>query len=224
LRSVPGIGAKRYETLKDLITIEPEKVKKPPLPEEEVKPPVKPEKEKRPLKIEKVSKKVNINTASLEELVTLPGMNTEKAEAIIAYREKHGPFKTIGGLFYVPEMKVETFLKIEDLITVEPVKIKKPEAVPVPEKEIEIPVEPEEKPSEAEILILSSEEVAPPKVEEVPEPVVEEITHTVVRGDTLSKIAQRYLGDAKRYKEIAEYNGIKAPYLIHPGEIIRIPH
>ena len=93
-------------------------------------------------------------------------------------------------------------------------------------KEVAVPIKPpEEAPLEEEPLApeVLPEEVAPPKVEEVPEPLVKEITHIVVRGDTLSKIAQHYLGDVKRYKEIAEYNGIKAPYLIHPGEIIRIP-
>ena len=175
LRSVPGIGAERYETLKDLITIGPEK---------------------KPLKTERARKKVNINTAPLEELVTLPGMSTKRVQTIIAYREKHGPFKTIEGLFYVPEMKVKTFLKIEDLITVGPEKIEKLEAVPTPKREVEI------------IELIPSQ--------------FKEITHTVVKGDTLSKIAQRYLGDTKRYKEIIEYNGIKDPDLIQLGDMIKI--
>lgn len=37
--------------------------------------------------------------------------------------------------------------------------------------------------------------------------------YTVVKGDTLSKISLKYLGDAKRYKEIMELNGLKTTVL-----------
>lgn len=51
----------------------------------------------------------------------------------------------------------------------------------------------------------------------------EDISHTVVSGDTLSKIAKQYLGNASKYKEIAEHNGISNPDLIKVGQVIRIP-
>ena len=35
---------------------------------------------------------VNINTATLEELMTLPGIGEAKGRAILAYREEHGAF------------------------------------------------------------------------------------------------------------------------------------
>ena len=39
---------------------------------------------------------VNINTADKESLVTaIKGVGEKRAEAIIAYREQHGPFKSI---------------------------------------------------------------------------------------------------------------------------------
>lgn len=52
--------------------------------------------------------------------------------------------------------------------------------------------------------------------------------HTVVSGDWLSKIAQRYLGNMNRWKEIyrlnkAEIDRRGSPDLIFPGQKFRIP-
>lgn len=41
---------------------------------------------------------VNINTATVEELVRLPGVGPSKAAAIAAFRQKHGPFRRIEDL------------------------------------------------------------------------------------------------------------------------------
>lgn len=41
---------------------------------------------------------VNLNTASKAELEAVKGIGPKKAEAIIAYREKNGPFKTVDDL------------------------------------------------------------------------------------------------------------------------------
>ena len=51
------------------------------------------------------------------------------------------------------------------------------------------------------------------------------VYYTVESGDTLSKIAQTYLGDATAYTKIFEANRevIKDPDLIYPGQKIRIP-
>lgn len=48
-------------------------------------------------------------------------------------------------------------------------------------------------------------------------------THTVVRGDTLSKIARKYYGDAGLYKKLADHNGITNPNLILVGQVVNIP-
>lgn len=36
---------------------------------------------------------VDVNTAGLEELMTLPGIGEVRAQAILDYREEHGPFR-----------------------------------------------------------------------------------------------------------------------------------
>ena len=64
---------------------------------------------------EKVSK-ININTADLALLMTLNGIGEVKAQAIIDYRETHGPFKTIEEIMKVKGIGLKTFEKIKDYI------------------------------------------------------------------------------------------------------------
>jgi nucleoid-associated protein YgaU len=58
---------------------------------------------------------------------------------------------------------------------------------------------------------------------ETPEP--EATFYTVQRGDTLSKIAREYYGDASKYPMIFEANRpmLKDPDKIYPGQKLRIP-
>lgn len=48
-------------------------------------------------------------------------------------------------------------------------------------------------------------------------------TYVVKKGDTLGSIAQRLLGDASRYPEIAKLNKIKDANVIHVGQRLTIP-
>lgn len=48
-------------------------------------------------------------------------------------------------------------------------------------------------------------------------------TYTVRRGDTLSGIAARLLGNSDRYREIATLNKIANPNRIYAGQVLRIP-
>jgi len=50
-------------------------------------------------------------------------------------------------------------------------------------------------------------------------------TYTVVKGDSLSKIAKQFYGNAGDWKKIYEANKdlIKNPDLIYPGQTFRIP-
>lgn len=63
--------------------------------------------------------KINLNTASAQELETLPGIGEVKAQAIIDYREQEGPFQTIDQVMEVKGIGEKTFESIRDLITVE---------------------------------------------------------------------------------------------------------
>ncbi len=62
--------------------------------------------------------KININTASLTELETLPGIGEVKGNAIIQYRKTHGAFKSTHDITNVSGIGEKTFEKIEALITV----------------------------------------------------------------------------------------------------------
>lgn len=61
---------------------------------------------------------VNINTATLEELQTLPGIGSTRAQDIIDYRQAHGDFKTIEDLMNVTGIGEATFERLKDLVTV----------------------------------------------------------------------------------------------------------
>lgn len=58
-----------------------------------------------------------------------------------------------------------------------------------------------------------------------PEPEEETEFYTVKSGDSLSKIAKKYYGNAMKYPTIFEANRevIKDPDLIYPGQVLRIP-
>lgn len=58
-----------------------------------------------------------------------------------------------------------------------------------------------------------------------PEPEEETEFYTIKKGDSLSKIAKAYYGNAMKYPVIFEANRevIKDPDLIYPGQVIRIP-
>jgi competence protein ComEA len=62
--------------------------------------------------------KVDINRASAEKLTQLTGVGPSHAAAIIAFREKNGPFKEPEDLMQVPRIGQKTFEKNRDLIVV----------------------------------------------------------------------------------------------------------
>ncbi len=62
---------------------------------------------------------VNINTATAEELCTLPGVGESRAQDIIAYRTKHGLFDTVEEIMQVPGIKEGLYEKIQNKIYIE---------------------------------------------------------------------------------------------------------
>ena len=62
--------------------------------------------------------KININTASVEELCTLPGIGESTAKKIIRYREDNGPFEKTEDLMNVPGIKEAKFASVKEDICV----------------------------------------------------------------------------------------------------------
>lgn len=65
------------------------------------------------------SELVNINTASLDELMKLQGIGEKKAQAIIDYRKENGNFRTVEELTNVSGIGEKTLEKNMDIITVD---------------------------------------------------------------------------------------------------------
>lgn len=61
---------------------------------------------------------VNINTADVAMLCTLPGIGESRARDIIAYRETNGAFKSCEDIMKVSGIKTSVYSKISDRITV----------------------------------------------------------------------------------------------------------
>lgn len=67
--------------------------------------------------ITNVNKTININTATLEELMSINGLGEAKAKAIIKYREENGYFKIIDDLLNVSGIGEALFEKFKEYIT-----------------------------------------------------------------------------------------------------------
>jgi competence protein ComEA len=65
---------------------------------------------------------INLNTASVAQLETLPGIGKSTAERILEYRQKNGSFKKVEDLMNVRGVGEKSFLKLKPLITVAPAK------------------------------------------------------------------------------------------------------
>ena len=63
---------------------------------------------------------INLNTATVEQLATLPGIGPKTAERIVEYRTKSGGFKKIEELMNVKGIGEKSFLKIKPLVSAPP--------------------------------------------------------------------------------------------------------
>jgi len=61
---------------------------------------------------------VNLNTATLSELQTLPGIGAVLAQRILDYRTAHGQFQSVNELRQVDGIGDATFAKLKDKVTV----------------------------------------------------------------------------------------------------------
>jgi len=61
---------------------------------------------------------INLNKASIEDLVTLPGVGYKIAIKIIVYRETHGPFKSLEELLKIEGVSTKKFKKWEPYLTI----------------------------------------------------------------------------------------------------------
>lgn len=64
------------------------------------------------------SGKIDINQATLFQLVSLPGIGEAKASAIIDFREKYGKFEDISELTFVAGIGNTLLKSIEDLVII----------------------------------------------------------------------------------------------------------
>ncbi|EFX96629.1 comEA protein [Streptococcus vestibularis ATCC 49124] len=62
--------------------------------------------------------KINLNTATSEQLQTISGIGAKRAEDIVAYRESHGGFQSVGDLKNVSGIGDKTLDKIRESIYV----------------------------------------------------------------------------------------------------------
>ena len=63
--------------------------------------------------------RIDINTATADQLTQLKGIGSSHAAAIVAYRQKNGPFEKPEDLMNVPRIGPRTFENNRTLITVQ---------------------------------------------------------------------------------------------------------
>ena len=62
-------------------------------------------------------KKVSINSATVQELMTIKGIGEAKAKSIVEYRQNHGLFQSLEQLMNIPGIKERTFEKLKEFLS-----------------------------------------------------------------------------------------------------------
>lgn len=61
---------------------------------------------------------VNVNTATVEQLQTLPSVGPATAKSIVRYREKNGPFRRVEDLLIIKGMSRQRLQKLRPYVKV----------------------------------------------------------------------------------------------------------
>lgn len=67
---------------------------------------------------QETDQRVDINTADVAELITIPGIGETRAQAIVAYRQEHGAFAQVEDIMKVSGIKNALFEKMKEYITI----------------------------------------------------------------------------------------------------------
>ena len=62
--------------------------------------------------------KLDLNTATTEQLITLPGIGPELAQRILDYKKEHGPFKSVDELTNVKGVGKGKLTKLRDTVVI----------------------------------------------------------------------------------------------------------
>ena len=65
-----------------------------------------------------INGKMNINVASVEDLLLVPEIGEKTAQSIVAYREENGPYHSLSDLRNVEGLNGDRLLQLADYITV----------------------------------------------------------------------------------------------------------
>lgn len=64
---------------------------------------------------EQKSEKVNVNRANAAELQQIPGIGQAHAEAIVQYRQEHGPIRDLNELGLIPHLRERSTLELQHI-------------------------------------------------------------------------------------------------------------